>query len=233
MMSACERCTLWEQSMSTLGMLEEDPQVVCDVVTLTSAIGGVEWPWAVELLKLMPQRGVKANVVAFSSVISAIGEPEGRTPSGSSEPSGYEEEGGNEEDESSELWPAVDVWPMALQVLDLMGDDEVPPNDISCNSAIIVCGRGGQWQLALSLLWSMLRSRYAVDLYTGYSTVWACETAGEWELALEILKVIPETRAKPNVFGCASDVNLCYRQNRWQLGLYLINILSQVALLRI
>ena len=37
--------------------LEEDPQVVCDVVTLTSAIGGVEWPWAVELLKLMPQRG--------------------------------------------------------------------------------------------------------------------------------------------------------------------------------
>ncbi|CAK9102902.1 Pentatricopeptide repeat-containing protein [Durusdinium trenchii] len=79
----------------------------------------------------------------------------------------------------------------------------------------------------------MLRSRYAVDLYTGYSTVWACETAGEWELALEILKVIPETRAKPNVFGCASDVNLCYRQNRWQLGLYLINILSQVALLRI
>lgn len=56
----------------------------------------------------------------------------------------------------------------------------------------------------------MLRSRYAVDLYTGYSTVWACETAGEWELALEILKVIPETRAPGLTFQEALAVLFTY-----------------------
>ena len=63
-----------------------------------------------------------------------------------------------------------------------------------CNSAIIACGRGGQWEVALCLLSTMLSRLCAVDLYTGYSTVWACETAGEWEVALKVLKLIPETR---------------------------------------
>ena len=62
------------------------------------------------------------------------------------------------------------------------------------NSAIIACGRGGQWEVALCLLSTMLSRLCAVDLYTGYSTVWACETAGEWEVALKVLKLIPETR---------------------------------------
>ena len=65
-----------------------------------------------------------------------------------------------------------------------------------CNSAIIACGRGGQWEIAISLLWTMLSRLCAVDIYTGYSTVWACETAGKWELALKVLKLIPETRVR-------------------------------------
>lgn len=220
MMSACERCSLWEESLDTLSMgaTAGDP-VDSDVVSFTSAIGAVQWPVAIELMISMEEKGILANVVAFSSVINSCGDADVSNVSDVDVPA---------------VWPvAPEVWPMALRVLELMAKAKVTPNDVSCNSAIIACGRGGQWEVALCLLSTMLSRLCAVDLYTGYSTVWACETAGEWEVALKVLKLIPETRAKPNVFGCASDVNICYRQGRWQLGLHLINILSEVAMLRI
>ena len=41
--------------------LDEDPEVQCDVVTFTSAMGAVEWPWALELMRKMPQRGSRGS----------------------------------------------------------------------------------------------------------------------------------------------------------------------------
>ncbi|CAJ1455215.1 unnamed protein product [Effrenium voratum] len=207
MMSACERCRLWTRSLDTLHSLQAVPGAPKpDVVTFTSAVGACEWREVLGLLMRMDQLDVAPNVVSQSSALSSA------------------ERGLR--------------WPLALELLGLRdaaggAEGEALRNDVSCNTAIIACGRGGQWQKALALLWSMQKAAVPVDLFTGTAAVWACEACGQWRQALQVLRCIPETRAKPNVFGCASDVNICEVQRRPAEGLRLLQVLSEAAMLRI
>lgn len=67
---------------------------------------------------MRPVPGIKANVVAYSSMIHSCGEV-GR------------EDGPTTDGHESDLWPvAPKVWPVALHLLRLMTDEKVPPNDV-------------------------------------------------------------------------------------------------------
>ena len=68
-----------------------------------------------------PVPGIKANVVAYSSMIHSCGEV-GREDGGPDD--------GHESD-APKVWPvAPKVWPIALHLLRLMTDEKVPPNDV-------------------------------------------------------------------------------------------------------
>ena len=51
---------------------------------------------------------------------------------------------------------------------------------ITCNAAIIACGKGREWPRALDVLSVMARSSIQIDTITYNAAVSACEKGGEW-----------------------------------------------------
>ena len=78
---------------------------------------------------MSPLPGIKANVVAYSSMIHSCGDV-GR-------------EDGSDDGHESDVWPvAPKVWPVALHLLRLMTDERVPPNDVRAWTATPWPGSG-------------------------------------------------------------------------------------------
>ncbi|CAE8613838.1 unnamed protein product [Polarella glacialis] len=58
---------------------------------------------------------------------------------------------------------------------------------------------GGQWQLALGLLSSMIGMSVVQDEVSFNAAIRACEKTGQWQLALSLLSSMPDMRLTPDV----------------------------------
>jgi pentatricopeptide repeat protein len=85
-----------------------------------------------------------------------------------------------------------------------MPDMRVTPNQFSYNAAISACEKGGQWQLALSLLNTMADMRVIQDVISYSAVISACEKGGQWELALSLLRSMSSTGRVQNVISYSS-----------------------------
>ena len=63
----------------------------------------------------------------------------------------------------------------------------VAGNVIGFNAAISACGKGGQWQRALSLLDDMRKAGATMDVISFSAAVSACENGGQWQRASSLL----------------------------------------------
>ena len=67
--------------------------------------------------------------------------------------------------------------------------------ELNGNTFVSLClgrAKGGQWQIALTLIGSMLQASLAADVITYNTAINACEKAGQWQLALSLLEHMPQ-----------------------------------------
>lgn len=71
-------------------------------------------------------------------------------------------------------------WQRAIQFLDEMRADGVPPNVISYGAAIKVCVTAGQWSQALNLLRTMRRDNIQPDVISYNYVIDGCAHTKNW-----------------------------------------------------
>ncbi|CAE8633713.1 unnamed protein product [Polarella glacialis] len=99
---------------------------------------------------------------------------------------------------------------IAKHVLALMLARSVPANVLHYNAAISAYGKGGQWQLALSLLSSMPDISIVPSQVSYNAAISACDKGGQWQLALNLLSRMPDGRVVPNEITYSAAINACH-----------------------
>ena len=96
----------------------------------------------------------------------------------------------------------------------------IPPQLITCSTAITSCGLGGRWQDALHLFEGIQQP----DLIAFNALISACEKGGAWEAALQLMRSLPQVSLRANVITYNSVLSTCEKSQQWQQA---ISILSQ------
>jgi pentatricopeptide repeat protein len=100
-------------------------------------------------------------------------------------------------------------WQLALNLLKLMTEARVVPNEFTYSAAISACKKGTQWKLALNLLSRMPEARAVPNEITYNAAISACEKSGQWQLALNVLSLMPGAKAVPNEITYNAAISAC------------------------
>ncbi|CAE8619200.1 unnamed protein product [Polarella glacialis] len=111
-----------------------------------------------------------------------------------------------------------------------MPEAMVVPNQITYNAAISAGSKGGQWQLALTLLSLMPDRGLLPDEITYSASISACSKGAQWQMAVNLLNLMPEARLVPNATPYNAALSACEKGGQWQLGL---NLLSRMPEARV
>jgi pentatricopeptide repeat domain-containing protein 1 len=147
--SACEKAGEWQQALTLLSLMPE-VMVVPNEITYNAAISacekGYQWQLALNLLSLMPEARLKL------------------TRSLTTPPSGHAkihllslmpaESGAKRDHLQCRYQCLLKGQPVAagIEFASLMPAARVVPDEITHSAAISACDKGGQWQLAITLL---------------------------------------------------------------------------------
>ncbi|CAE8615408.1 unnamed protein product, partial [Polarella glacialis] len=93
---------------------------------------------------------------------------------------------------------------------------KVIPNEISYSAAISACEKGGQWQLALSLLSSMPVMKAIPNEISYNAAISACEKGGQWLGALTLLQQMRDARLTAISQARSTVISACSRAGCWQ-----------------
>ncbi|CAE8621625.1 unnamed protein product [Polarella glacialis] len=107
----------------------------------------------------------------------------------------------------------------------------VEANVFHYSAAISACEKGGQWQLALSLLSSMLDMRVISNEISYNSAISACEKGEQWQRALDLLSSMPDTRVIPNEISYSAAISACEKGGQWQLALGLLRSMPDMRVI--
>ncbi|OLP73897.1 Pentatricopeptide repeat-containing protein, chloroplastic [Symbiodinium microadriaticum] len=72
---------------------------------------------------------------------------------------------------------------------------------VMLQGALISCCKGGQWQLALSVLDRMPKAKIAPNAISYTSAMGACEKGGQWHWALELFTQLSRSKLTPNAIS--------------------------------
>ncbi|CAE8621630.1 unnamed protein product [Polarella glacialis] len=118
-------------------------------------------------------------------------------------------------------------WQLALNLLSLMPEATVVPNEISFNAAVSACEKGDQWQQALNLLSLMPDLRVVPSEITYNAAISACEKGGQWQLALDLLSLMPKARVVPDKITYSAAISACEKVGQWQRALFLLGSMPE------
>ncbi|CAJ1396510.1 unnamed protein product [Effrenium voratum] len=112
---------------------------------------------------------------------------------------------------------AVSDWAAALGLLAKMPSCSVSPDLISYSSAISAAEKGGQWEVALSLLTSVEDMSPDVICYS--SAISACEKGSQWRMALLLLTRMGSRKVTPNLISYNSAISACEKAGQDEAAL--------------
>ncbi|CAE8663266.1 unnamed protein product [Polarella glacialis] len=108
----------------------------------------------------------------------------------------------------------------------------VQANVLHCNAAISAYGKGGQWQLALSLLSSMPDISIVPSKISYNAAISACSKGGQWQLALGLLtNIMPDMRIVPDEISYSAAISACGKGRQWQLALSLLSSMPDMGVI--
>eukprot|EP00913_Durusdinium_trenchii_P030633 g28690.t1 len=159
--NACEQASEWLVALRLLETIEaEGSKVSPDVVTISAAISACEkagiWMWALGLLERSVEPDTRLRQIILMDADFGASTRHLRWEAFS--------EVFQDVIAYSSVIAAFDrssLWVEALQILTSMEAGQVPPNDVSFNSAISACAKGGEWQRAVWLLQGMASRDWA------------------------------------------------------------------------
>ncbi|CAE7384823.1 EMB2654 [Symbiodinium sp. CCMP2592] len=93
----------------------------------------------------------------------------------------------------------------------------------SKHCALISCCKGGQWQLALSVLDRMPKAKIAPNAISYTSAMGACEKGGQWLWALELFSQLCSSKFSPNAISHSCALSACQSGAQWQRALVLFS----------
>ena len=109
----------------------------------------------------------------------------------------------------------------------------IKPDGYSYNSAILMCGRCGKWEMAQQLLREMPQRGLTPDGYTSSAIMSTFTGAGEWQRGLELLWEMGGygefAGLKPNVFTYNAGISACEKQEvgRWEVAVRLLREMEE------
>eukprot|EP00435_Cladocopium_sp_Y103_P062594 s92_g24.t1 len=110
-------------------------------------------------------------------------------------------------------------WPVALLLLKVMGEIQLPADNFSYNAAISACGKGSAWEKALELF----RETPERDVISFNSAIDACKRGDNWQMALSLLEQMSVELGVRSLNGQNACIGACHVGNQWQLALLLFN----------
>ena len=233
--SACAKSTTWPWALQLLDGLQTS-KLESDTVSFNAAISAAEdWQIAFHLLDQMDQLQVQRDIVSFNATRETnrfevncealklrslfcfsrtkplkVVEVFYQNPSGPSW-------------QPPQAAISASDWHHSLLLLERMRFISMPPQLITCSTAITSCGLGGRWQDALHLFEGIQKP----DLIAFNALISACEKGGAWEAALQLMRSLPQVSLRANVITYNSALSAREKSQQWQQA---ISILSQLPL---
>jgi pentatricopeptide repeat protein len=87
----------------------------------------------------------------------------------------------------------------ALQLLQLMQQRQIQPDNVTYTGFIDACSKSGQPQYAVYLLREMQEQGLTANLISCSSTIDACSGSGEWQQAIELFREMQKQHIAPDV----------------------------------
>ncbi|CAE7867898.1 EMB2654, partial [Symbiodinium sp. KB8] len=231
-MSACERAQRWEavtELLSTIPAADE----ICSNVAIAAYRDSLRWTAALQLLRGMPKAGVTADLVTFNALVlfwqiaSSKLVPDQVSCSSVIVACGVVVSGGKGLEWQMALHFLLEVMPaISLRQNEVSFNAAISvrclPDCIGANAAISACGKGGQWQLALHLFYSLSSTDVSPDGISCNAAISACEKVGKWIWALWLLAAMPEFRISPDLISFSSAISACEKGLQWQVALLIL-----------
>jgi pentatricopeptide repeat protein len=116
---------------------------------------------------------------------------------------------------------------MAMELLcEMKYEEGLLPDVYSYNSAIAVCARAQQCDLAMTVLGEMKADGIVPNVVTYNSLIAAFSKAGKWQQAVEWLNhLMRDGDAKPDVISYNSTITACGKAGQWEKALEVFEML--------
>ncbi|CAL1160414.1 unnamed protein product [Cladocopium goreaui] len=246
-MSACARSQCWQQTFHLLRSMEQQqrPDEVSYGAVMRSLSGvASQWLLALELLRETDRRRLEANLIIRNSALFAIGHGNWRMVL-----SLLHDQQVVDVVTFTAAFQALEVGPskVALALLEV-AKRQVQLDPACRNSAVNALTKGTRWDLALhgclvshgdivgytslmshcpwevamSLLQSIMDRQLKADLLTFGACLCACEKSGRWEVALNFLMAMATTSCQADTMCCNVALSACENSSQWEMGLSLL-----------
>ena len=120
----------------------------------------------------------------------------------------------------------------ALQILETMSRNGIPPNVVHFGAAISVCGKKGMWQAAVDLLHCMEQYGVLPNVVCYSAAITACGNSGKWEKALAFFDEIKTRGISPDVIIFTAAITACGNTGQWEKALELFNEMKKTRGIR-
>eukprot|EP00439_Symbiodinium_sp_Y106_P086023 s109_g30.t2 len=101
-------------------------------------------------------------------------------------------------------------------------DRGLNPTCATLTSAISACGKGHEWESALSLLAQMPTLRLQPNVYSFSAAISSCEKGGQWQRAVALLAEMPQRKIEANVYSFSSTLSALAQSTERQRALNLL-----------
>lgn len=214
-MKACGKGGPWPMALEVLQQ-SFNLGISPDLRLLTGAISSLDGQWriAVHLFGSMPDLGLSPDIVAFNTVLKALGK-------------------GKEWEIAFAFFHAMDrqvspsivtantviamlsitkKWWLTLDILENLPSKMLLPDRITYQSTLKALGGCSQWEQAIKLLYDMAGAE-AVEFGL---TLSACSNAHQWPHALQLLSLLRERNVKEDLRLQDAVMNACGQAKEWQ-----------------
>eukprot|EP00913_Durusdinium_trenchii_P024491 g22992.t1 len=194
-----------------------------DLYSVNAAMAFAEWTKALDLLAALSTQLLEADAVSYSTGISACGRALRYNPAQQLLQEAVKSNLANQVVYNAAISACGGRWEQALALL-----WQTPMDEISFNAAIDACEQGGQWQVALQLLFAA-RDAGMSSAIGANSALSAMEKCGQLLPALHLLQQLCEEGLANEIsFNCA--IAACEKTKDWQMAFQLLQDMQMADL---
>ncbi|CAJ1351467.1 unnamed protein product [Effrenium voratum] len=210
---------LWKTSLWAVAEAGRNG-VEVDTPGLNGAMGSLEWPCAMQLLRFALARQVRVDRITYNSAISVCDKTSWRHAIRQlRRAAGLTVRPG-----AAELCVTMTVLEKAKQWQPALCALQRPQKDLRLGTAALMACEN--WEVALCLFRQLQQESLRPDVVCYNSILRACEHEGQWQMALQLLE-----EAQGGFLSNEMSFNIamaaCYQQGRWELALHLFTGLGK------